>query len=728
MSPKRKYSSQDEQLTFETENIREMPVSEMLKQNFMPYAMSVIVSRALPEIDGLKPSHRKILYTMYEMGLLNGLRTKSANIAARTMLLNPHGDAGNYETMVRMTQNSENLLTPLVDGKGNFGKHYSRDMSYAASRYTEAKLMPIAGEFFKSINKNTVDFVDNYDATRKEPTLLPVTFPNILANPTEGIAVGMASSIPSFNLGELCDATILRIQHPDEDVRTVMPAPDFTTGAEILLDPAVMQKAYETGTGSIKLRSKYRVDTKKHIIEITEIPYTTNAEMIIEGIIALIKAGKISEISDVRNEIDLNGFKIAIDYKQRGVDPDMLMQKLFRMTKLQDTYSFNMTVLIDGTPKLLGVNAILDEWLKWRRVCVHRELAYDIEKKSKELHKLEGLAKVLADIDKAIAIIRNTPDDNQVIPALMVGFGIDEEQAEFIAEIKLRNLNQNYIIDKITAIDRIKAELDMLNKQISSEKEINKIIISTLKDVKKKYAQPRKTEIVEYTEPETLAPDMLVRNYNVMIYRSKHNYIKKIPLTSLKNSNEIKTKEDDEIIQEFQAENINELLLFTDHHNCYKLDISALKDSKPSDLGDYANNILDLEENETVLFVCKLDTSANLLIGFDNGKIAKIPLSVFETKQKRKKLINAYSDKSNPIGFLPITESTDIAIESSKGKMLIVNSASIPLKTTKSTQGVQVLRLPAKASATKICSADDYHLDNIGKYIAKSIPAAGYKL
>lgn len=708
------------------EKIQEMPVSEMLKQNFMPYAMSVIVSRALPEIDGLKPSHRKILYTMYEMGLLTGIRTKSANIAARTMLLNPHGDAANYETMVRLTNNNESLLTPLVDGKGNFGKHYSRDMAYAASRYTEAKLMPVAQEFFKSINKNTVDFVDNYDATRKEPVLLPVTFPSILANPTEGIAVGMASSIPGFNLSELCDATILRIQHPEKDVYDVMPAPDFTTGAEILLEPEIMKHAYRTGTGSIKLRSKYRVDDKKRIIEITEIPYTTTAEAIIEGIIALIKSGKISEITDVRNEIDINGFKIAIDYK-RGTDTAALMQKLFRLTKLQDTYSFNMTVLIDGYPKLLGVHAILDEWIAWRRKCVKRELAFDIDKKSKELHKLEGLAKVLLDIDKAIQIIRHTPDDDQVVPELMKKFDIDQEQAEYIAEIKLRNLNQKYLLDKTDAIEKLKAEIDTLNHQLGNDKEVDKIIVNTLKDIKKKYGQPRKTEIIETFEEATLSPVETVKNYNIMLYRSKHNYIKKIPLTSLKNSGEIKTKDDDEIVQMFQAENINEILFFTDKQNVYKLDAYALKDSKPSDLGEYTNNLLELDPGETVIFMCPLLKDANLLIAFANGKIAKIPLNAFETKQKRKKLLNAYSDKDKAVSFCVLKEDGLYGFKNSKGNLLVFNSEKVPLKTTKSTQGVQVMKLPAKAKALTLATIEQWGIEEPEKFMFKTLPASGKK-
>ena len=843
------------------EDIQEMTAPEILKKNFMPYAMSVIVSRAIPEIDGLKPSHRKLLYTMYDMGLLTGIRTKSANIAARTMLLNPHGDclhgdtlfyngkekwtieelcdmgvesfetmsynietnqmekatlsnfrigqytdtiyhiflsngtlvsttgnhpilmedpdlrvyykkaediragdrvlarrfdqrnaecdhgiidsdadivvskveiehasypipmydftsslnensmiplgdicicvhnSSNYEAMVRFSQNNETLLTPLVDGKGNFGKHYSRDVAYASSRYTEAKLMPVAHEFFDSIKKNTVDFIDNYDSTRKEPTLLPVTFPNILANPTEGIAVGMASSIPSFNLNELCDATIMRIQHPKTDIRTVMPAPDFTTGAYILMEDAVMDKIYSTGRGSIRMRAKYRVDKKNRIIEVYEIPFSTTAEVVIEGIIAQIKSGKIKEISDVRNEIDVKGFKIAIDYK-RGVEPDDLMKKLFKSTKLEDTYSCNMTVLIDGHPREIGVARILDEWIKWRKDCVRRELSFDLAKQEHDLHILEGLAKVLLDIDKAIRIIRKTEDDTLVVANLMKGFRIDEEQAGYIAEIKLRNLNQDYILKKTASIDELKKSIEQLRKQIGSEKEIEKIIIATLKNVKKKYGIERKTEIIPYVA-ETVEVEK-IDNYPVTVYCTKEGYIKKIPEKAM-NDSENKLKENDEIKYTIQTENEKELLFFTNKCNVHKLYAHTLKDGKLSDLGDFLINLLDLEEDETVLFVCSGE-AGNLLIGFENGKVAKIPLSAYETKLNRRKLLKAYSDLSKPLGFFVDNEG-DYALESSNGKVLIFGSDSVPLKTTKSTQGVQILRLAKNCTAVSFKEA-----------------------
>ena len=839
------------------EDIQEMSAPEILKKNFMPYAMSVIVSRAIPEIDGLKPSHRKLLYTMYDMGLLTGIRTKSANIAARTMLLNPHGDclhgdtlffdgndkwtikelynagiksfksmsynietnkfektiltdfrigqyadtvyhiyfsngskitttcnhpilmkdsegngyykkaediqvgdtvmarefhngyvdgdihievskveiehlpypipmydftsslnenailplddmcicvhnSSNYEAMVRFTQNNETLLTPIVDGKGNFSKHYSRDMAYAASRYTEAKLMPVAHEFFDSIKKNTVDFVDNYDSTRKEPTLLPVTFPNILANPTEGIAVGMASSIPSFNLNELCDATILRIQHPKTDVRTVMPAPDFTTGAYILMEDAVMDKVYSTGRGSIRMRAKYRVDKKNRVIEVYEIPFSTTAEAIIEGIIQLIKSGKIKDISDVRNEIDMKGFKIAIDYK-RGVEPDELMKKLFKSTKLEDSFSCNMTVLIDGHPREIGVVEILNEWIKWRKECVRRELSFDLAKQEHDLHILEGLAKVLMDIDKAIRIIRKTEDDTQVVANLMKGFKIDEEQASYIAEIKLRNLNKDYILKKTASIDELKASIEQLKTQIGSEKEIEKIIVATLKNVKKKYGIPRKTEVIPYVA-ETVEVET-IDNYPVTIFCTKEGYIKKIPDKSMTDA-ENKLKENDEIKYTIKTENEKELLFFTNKCNVYKLYAHTLKDGKLSDLGDFLNNLLDLEEDESILFVCSAD-AGNLLIGFENGKVAKIPLSAYETKLNRKKLLKAYSDLSKPLGFF-VDDEGDYALESSNGKVLIFGSDGVPLKTTKSTQGVQILRLAKNCTAVSFKKASEW--------------------
>lgn len=702
------------------EDIQEIGAPEVLKNNFMPYALSVIVSRALPEIDGLKPSHRKILYTMYEMGLLNGGRTKSANVAARTMLLNPHGDASAYEAAVRFTQHNETLLTPLIDGKGNFGKHYSRDVAYAASRYTEMKLMPIANEFFNSIKKNTVDFVDNYDATRKEPVLLPVTFPNILANPTEGIAVGMASSIPSFNLSELCNATIERIQHPKKDLLEVMPGPDFTTGASILLNRDAMDEIYKTGKGSVTLRSKYKVDTKNKVIEVVEIPYSTTIEAIIENIIALIKAGKITEISDVRNEIGLHGFRLAIDYK-RGVDPDILMRKLFRLTKLQDTYSFNMTVLINGRPQLLGVYDILDEWINWRRTCVRRELQFDYDKKSRELHLLEGLQKVLLDIDKAVSIIRKAGKDDEVIPALMNGFDIDEEQASYVADIKLRNLNSDYILNKTKAINDIKDEIEMIGKQLASDKEIDKLIVKTLKDVSKKYGIPRKTELLtEYDDVNTITQKD-IPDYPVKVYITKEGYVKKIALTSLKNAPEIKVKDGDELLSVFDSSNSKELIVFTDKCNVYKTKLSEMADKKPSDLGDYINNLCSFDADENTVFVCTSDAGENLVIGFENGKVAKFPLSVYETKQNRKKLINAYSGLSKTLNIFAIKEDENFIMESSKGKKIVFNSEKVPLKTTKTTQGVQTQKLPKGATVVRF----EKYEDDDTKYLVPNIPATG---
>ena len=706
------------------EHIEDVSAPEVLKNNFMPYAMSVIVSRAIPEIDGLKPSHRKILYTMYEMGLLTGNRTKSANVAARTMLLNPHGDASAYEAAVRLTQHNDTLLTPLIDGKGNFGKHYSRDMAYAASRYTEMKLMPVAAEFFRAIRKNTVDFVDNYDSTRKEPVLLPVTFPNILANPTEGIAVGMASSIPSFNLIELCEATILRIRHPKQDIADVMPGPDFTTGGMLLLDREVMSGIYNTGRGSVTLRAKYTVNTKARIIEVSEIPYSTTAEAIIDGIIALIKAGKVTEISDVRNEIGLHGFRLAIDYK-RGVDPDALMKKLYRLSKLQDTYSCNMTVLIDGHARLMGVTEILDEWIRWRRVCVIRELYYDHRKKSKELHLLEGLAKVLLDIDKAIRIIRRTERDEEVVPNLMKGFGITEEQATFIAEIRLRNLNKDYILNKTRSIEQLKTDLEVIDRQLRSEKEIDKLIVLSLREIQKKYGIPRRTEIVtEYEDPAASAAEEKP-DYPVNLYVTGEGYVKKIAKTSLKNDPEIKFKEGDEVLSVYSTMNSGELLVFTDKQAVYKVQLSDLRNAKPSDMPDYINNLCELESGENILLACTADAGENVLIGFDNGKAAKFPLSVYETKQNRRKLLNAYSSVGKPLKICIITGDEDFAMQSSAGKLLVFDSAKVPLKATKTTQGVQVLRLAKGQTATAFGRVRDIRLRKKEDYRSVNIPATG---
>ena len=680
------------------ENIDEITTSNMLKRNFMLYGKSVIMSRALPEIDGLKPSHRRVLFTMYEMGLMGKQRVKSANIAGKVLQLNPHSDQSQYETMVRMTESREALLLPLVDGKGSFGKHYSRDTASASSSYPEAKLMPVAAEFFKAIKKDAVDFVDNYDATKKEPVLLPVTFPSILALGIEGIAVGMASSIPSFNLSELCDATIFRIKHPGKDITELMPAPDFSTGAEILYDADTISEIYSTGRGSVVLRSKYTVNAKERIIEVNEIPYSTTAEAIIEGIISLIKAKKIDGITDVRNEIGLHGFRIAIDYK-RGVDPDQLMLKLFRMTKLQDTYSCNMTVLIDGRPKSIGVHEILDEWIRWRRTCVERELRFDHAKKSKELHLLEGLAKVLLDIDKAIKIIRKTTDDSEVIPNLMKGFDISEEQATYVAEIKLRNLNNEYILNKTKSIEQLRNEIETIENQLGSQKEMDKLIIETLKDVKKKYGQPRKTEIVTDYEILTSSAAEEKPDYPVNVYVTKEGYVKKVAHTSLKNDPEIKFKEGDELVAMYNTMNAKELLVFSDRQAVYKVQLSELKDSKPSDIADYINNLCEFEEGEGILHVCTSDAGKYVLIGFANGKVAKFPLSVYETKQNRKKLLNAYGGVADPLKVYIIDEEEDFGMQGTNGTLIVFNSEKSPLKTTKSTQRGQVLRLTKGATA-----------------------------
>lgn len=700
------------------------PISEVLKQNFMPYAMSVIVSRALPEIDGLKPSHRKLLYTMYEMGLQSGNRTKSANIAARTMLLNPHGDAGNYETMVRLTQNNETLLLPLVDGKGNFGKHYSRDMAYAASRYTEARLAPVAAEFFRSIYKNTIEFTDNYDGTRKEPALLPVTFPSILANPTEGIAVGMASNIPSFNLGELCDATIMRIQEPEKNVIRVMPAPDFATGAEILYGEKEMKKAYDTGRGSFRMRSVYSVDQKNRTIEVTQIPFTTTAEAIIDGIIACVKKGKIIEVSDVRHETGLKGLKIAIDYK-RGTDPEFLMQKLFRMTKLEDSYSFNMTVLIEGHPVVLGVEKLLDEWIKWRKECVKKELLFDLAKKEKDLHLLKGLEKVLLDIDKAIRIIRETEDDPMVVPNLMRGFDIDEEQASYIAEIRLKNLNRKWILNRTKDIEKLESEIRTLARQIKSSREIEKIIIKQLTDIKKKYGQERKTRLVNAENVKPVETADMMPDYPVAYYRTREGYIKKIAASSMRGNAEIKSKEGDEIIQTLSGQNVSELIFFTDMCNVYKIHGYDLKDSKPSEIGEYAVNVLASEQNEKILQMCLLEEGKTVVIGFENGKVAKFPLSVYETKQNRKKLVKAFSDKSPAAGICITEGDAKIGMMSDRGKMLILQTKDILEKGSRATQGVQVMKLPASGKVVRFSPIEEFGLESESGYGYRKLPSAG---
>lgn len=1026
--------------------ISDEKVSDVLRTNFMPYAMSVIVSRAIPEIDGLKPSHRKLLYTMYKMGLLTGNRTKSANVASQTMLLNPHGDAANYETMVRMTDDNETFLTPLVDSKGNMGKHYSRDMAFSASRYcvtgntlistdrglipikeienvgknkekdidisvksmggainkaskifnsgvhdtfrvilangmsvegtvnhpllvlengnrhewkiiqdlkkgdvcvvdvdqtnplfgnydnldeakllgilysdtyidsdvknikdfadditmnaenrifvfrnnkvkksrkevppyvlqgtkefqveflknlfdldgeiveiggnhcismksesrrflaqlqvvlatnfglyteigkvkgtqeyaltvpqhvigffrsaigfisedknraldelklsfdenvinylvsryayipvkdivptgqkevysvkvesechsfsangfinhnTEAKLSKVAEEFFKGINKNTVDFVDNYDATSKEPVLLPVTFPNILANPTQGIAVGMASNIPSFNLKELCDAAIMRIQKPKGDILTVMQGPDFTTGGYILYEDDVMRQIYNTGKGAIRLRAKYKVDKKNSVIEITEIPFSTTAEAIIEGIVDLIKKGKIKEINDVRDEIDKNGFKIAIDYK-RTSDPDILMKKLFKATKLEDFFSCNFNVLIDGYPRTIGVYEILDEWIKWRRTCVKRETEFDLAKEEKELHLLRGLEKILLNINKAIKIIRETEKDEDVVPSLMAGFKIDEAQANYVADIKLRNLNKEYLINKTKNIADLEKDIERLKGVIGSEKEIDKIIVKTLQEIAKKYGKPRKTEIIPYEE-NTITVDHIIEDYPIKICRTKEGYIKKLAMSSLKNSPELKVKDEDEIVQEYETTNKTEIIFFTNKCNVYKVYAYSLRDCKPSEFGEYINNILEMDRDEDVIYMCPINCGENVLMGFENGKVAKFPLSSYETKNNRKKLINAFYSGSKVLDIYITDRDKEFGMTNSRGKLLVFNTKDIPLKALKTTQGIQVIRLAGKAVATSFKPVEEYNLESKVGFGYKTLPAAGGK-
>ena len=1048
------------------ENITDKKVSEILTENFMPYSMSVIVSRAIPEIDGLKPSHRKVLYTMYLMGLLNGSRSKSANIAGQVLKLNPHSDSAAYETMVRLTDDNETLLAPLVDSKGNMGKHYSRDMAFSASRYcitgdsliatnkgllriidlfpntkensemdiditvksynsknnkavkffnsgkhpiyqifmtngmtlkgtanhpilvkmpdgtidwkllqdiekddaciidtnesnalfgknddllearvmasifacseyvdgvlkfstknrdmilpvfayfrsefadrvpgtiemdndtkiftyeikdedvinkiktkldfsddrgkaflpkqvlkgtkeyqrtfikylfesngefndegkiflrndsdlflsqlqvmlctnfgilsnvrkikrnkkaiyikgvyngkfnkvigfenedikeklgdniieseyavsyvtrkillkneynvysvkvdsechsfsangfinhnTEAKLSKISEEFFKGINKNAVDFEDNYDATMKEPKLLPVSFPNVLANPNQGIAVGMASNICSFNLKELCDATILHIKNPKADLLSVMPGPDFTTGGYLLYEDDVMKQVYNTGKGSIKLRARYNVDRKNNIIEITQIPYTTTVEVIIEGIVDLIKKGKIKEINDVRDEIDKSGFKIAIDYK-RSCDPDLLMKKLFKLTKLQDSFGCNFNVLINGRPKTLGVYEILDEWTKWRRECVKREYTFDLTKKEKDLHLLKGLEKILLNINKVIRIIRNTENDADVIANLMKEFKVDESQANYIADIKLRNLNKEYILNRTKDIDKISQEIENIKKVISSEKEINKIIIKELNDVSKKYGTPRKTEIIPYEE-EVVNVEEIIEDFQLMLYRTAEGYIKKIPLTSMKNNPEIKLKDGDKIIQEFKSSNKAEILFFTNKCNVYKILAYNIKDCKPSDFGEYANNMLGMDSDEEVIYMCPIDYGKNVIICFENGKVAKFPLNNYETKNNRKKLINAFYGGSKVINIFVIDDDNQFGILTTNNKLLILNTKHIPLKSSKTTQGIQAIRLQKNAVVCKFEPLSEFNLEKTTGYTYKSLPSAG---
>lgn len=701
-------------------------ITDSLTKNFMPYAMSIILSRAIPEIDGLKPSHRKLLYTMYNMGLLKGGTIKSANIVGRTMQLNPHGDASIYETMVRLSRGNESLLYPYVESKGNFGKAYSKNMMYAASRYTEAKLAPICKELFDDIDKDTVDFADNYDNTMKEPRLLPVTFPSILCNVTTGIAAGMASSIASFNLKEICETTIALMKNKEHVVTDTLIAPDFVGGGYILYDKAELEKIYETGRGSVKVRAKYSYDKSYNCIDITQIPPTTTSEAIIDKIIELVKANKIKEISDIRDETDLSGLKITIDLK-RGIDPDKLMSRLYKMTPLEDSFSCNFNVLIDSKPGVRGVREILNEWTKFRLNCITRRVNFGLTKKRKQLHLLKGLSKILLDIDKAIKIVRETESEADVVPNLMIGFGIDEIQAEYVAEIKLRHLNREYILKRIKDIEVLENEIAELEKILSSETRKKKIIIAELEEVVKKYDNGRKSEIlyeVSETEEETVSE---VADYPVTVFISEHGYVKKIKTANLRMSGEQKVKEGDRITESVECSNRDELLVFTTSHQVYKAKLDDFQDTKASVLGEYLPAKLSMDEGEEAVYVAVVgEYKGYMIFVYENGKLAKVDISAYETKTNRKKLINAYSDKAPLASAVYLPEDADIVICANNGRKLLLNTAAVLSKTTKSTQGIQAMTLKKKSD--KVDSVYLYQQGEFEKewrFRPKNLPAAG---
>ena len=703
----------------------EQAISETLELNYMPYAMSVIVSRAIPEIDGFKPSHRKLLYTMYKMGLLTGGRTKSANIVGQTMRLNPHGDAAIYETMVRLAKGNETLLHPFVDSKGNFGKVYSRDMAYAAARYTEAKLDPICAEVFKDIDSDTVDMVDNYDATMKEPALLPTTFPNVLVSANQGIAVGMASNICSFNLREVCDTAIALMKNPDHDILETLPGPDFSTGGELLFDEAATREIYSTGRGSFKLRAKWRYVKDGNLIEITEIPYTTATEVIMDKVAELIKAGKIKEIADMRDETDLGGLKLTIDLK-RGVDPEKLMQKLFRLTPLQDSFPCNFNILIAGMPRVMGVGEILDEWTAWRTDCVKRRIFFQIQKKEDRLHLLKGLERILLDVDKAIAIIRETELENEVVPNLMIGFGIDEIQANYVAEIKLRNINKEYILKQTRAIDDLEGEIADLRDTLNSPRKLKNVIIKELQAVADKFGQPRRTEILYDAQEVAPEEEDDVPDYGVTVFVSKEGYLKKMTAQSLRMSGEQKFKEGDSLSFSQETTNRAEFLVFTDRYQCYKSRLSDFDDGKASQLGDYLPQKLGFEagENLVALVFCG-DYKGFILFFFENGKAAKVPLSAYETKTNRKKLTGAYSDKSPLIKAVALDADEQMVVYSNDGRAAIFSTAQLLPKTTRNTQGVAVMTLKKKATLRDAVLLTQSGIVNESRYRTKTIPSAG---
>lgn len=732
--PRRKKETKSENNSKLSENVhienagtvKSEVITETLKTNYMPYAMSVILSRAIPEIDGLKPSHRKLLYTMYNMGLLNGKTIKSANIVGRTMQLNPHGDASIYETMVRLSRGNESLLYPYVESKGNFGKAYSKNMMYAASRYTEAKLAPICNELFSDIDKDTVDFVDNYDNTLKEPRLLPVTFPSVLCNVTTGIAVGMASSIASFNIREVCETTIALMKNKSHVISDTLIAPDFVGGGYVIYDKDELEKIYETGKGSVKVRAKYSYDKSYNCIDITEIPPTTTSEAVIDKIVELAKANKVKEISDIRDETDLNGLKITIDLK-RGTDPDKLMQRLYKLTPLEDTFSCNFNVLIDGRPGVRGVRELLNEWVKFRLNCVTRRVNFSLEKKRKQLHLLKGLSKILLDIDKAIKIVRETENEADVVPNLMIGFGIDETQAEYVAEIKLRHLNREYILKRINDIEDLENKIAELEEILGSEKKKKQIIISELQNVIKKYDAGRRSEILYDVPEETVSDEPEVADYPVTVFITRGGYVKKIKTANLRMSGEQKVKEGDEVERSVECSNKDELLVFTSKHQVYKAKLDDFQDTKASVLGEYLPGKLEMDEGETVVYTAVLKQYKGYMIFvFENGKLAKVDITAYETKTNRKKLINAFSDKSALAAAIYLEEDTDIVITSQSGRNLLVNTAVILPKTTKSTQGIQAMTLKKKSD--KVISLHLYspgEFEKEWRFRPKNLPAAG---
>ncbi len=705
--------------------VLEQPITETLETNYMPYAMSVIVSRAIPEIDGFKPSHRKLLYTMYKMNLLTGARTKSANIVGQTMRLNPHGDAAIYETMVRLSKGCEALLTPFVDSKGNFGKTYSRDMSYAAARYTEAKLSPICAELFRDIDKDTVDFVDNYDGSTKEPTLLPTSYPNVLVSTNTGIAVGMASQICGFNLKEVCETTINYIKDPNCDLTQTLLAPDFPTGGELVYNASEIAEIYETGRGSFKVRAKWRYIKEENIIEIYEIPYSTTVEAIMDKVAELVKAGKIREINDMRDETDLGGLKLAIDLK-RGVDPNKLMSKLMKMTPLCDSYSCNFNILIAGYPRVMGVREILSEWTAWRTECVRRRVYFELSKKKDKLHLLNGLKKILLDIDKAISIIRGTELEAEVVPNLMIGFGIDRVQAEFVAEIKLRNINKEYILKRVEETEALEKDIADLEDVLQNPKRVKKIIIDELREVEKNYPGERRTDIIYADELEDSGEEEQAEDYPVTLFLSREGYFKKITPQSLRMSSEQKFKENDELMQSFEANNRDELLLFTDKQQVYKVKLDDFDDSKASVLGVYLPTHLDMDEGENVIYMINpRDYSSHLLLFFANGKVARIELSAYATKTNRKRLTGAYSDKSPLVALLELRDEMEIAVFSTEGRALVFSSALLAPKSSRTTIGVSLMNLKPKYSVEKALPLDSSSIKNTARYRARSIPVAG---